>query len=339
MGILRIIRNTASRLIYSNRVTRALFRRLALDERCLTDLLSTSGIRHRIKTDSEVRKRFQILIEKTRVSRNASFMEEVFCEPGLELLQRLLDDNRMIGAICSDRALLRRILRNNDEQRMLADEVAQYGSLLHEVILTPRAKKALEKHFAALRGKRDAAEEANTLLDVLVQSGAYEAALASNSQLASTVRKMARNEAAIKESTVQKVKADLRNMIEEMANASPEEQQSLADLLHREWVFRVLSNNEDWRMRFIQRPSVLEKAVKWEAYVVALLSHDDVFERIAGNRFLIERLLSNESVRDMILSSPALLNTLASDPRLAGILKRVPPQKGPETVPIPGASE
>ena len=57
----RKLRKLAVSLIYSNPVTRAILRRLALDERSLADLLTTDRIRYRIETVPEIKQSFNRL--------------------------------------------------------------------------------------------------------------------------------------------------------------------------------------------------------------------------------------------------------------------------------------
>lgn len=64
----RSIRKSFAYLLVSNRLTRAAFRRIALDEAVLVDLLGTDRIRKRIVHNPEVREHFERLMERVSLA-------------------------------------------------------------------------------------------------------------------------------------------------------------------------------------------------------------------------------------------------------------------------------
>lgn len=117
-------------------------------------------------------------------------IRDAFFYPGLGAINDILSDPRAIDVICSNRKILRSIIRNPDEYRAIVDEVAQFGPMITEVINSAIGRKSLEEYFSSRCNPEEANELSQQLTLLLLENGVIERAISSDDQLFDSVNQL-----------------------------------------------------------------------------------------------------------------------------------------------------
>ncbi len=191
--MLRSLRKIIAKITMSNRFTRGLMIRLALDESIFPEILKSEIVQYRMDDEAEVRAVIRTLAAESRPVQSSSSTvktDDLYVEPGLSALHEILSHPRTLDVIASDRVLLRKVLRNPREINGIADEVAQYGPLLSEVLKSSSGRTAL-KHYIDTRPDTDEAQlVAQQLTNILIDNGAIHLAVQSDNDVSDSLKSL-----------------------------------------------------------------------------------------------------------------------------------------------------
>ena len=189
--MLRSLRKLIAKIIMSNRLTRGLMVRLALDESIFPEILKSEIVQYRMDDEAEVRAVIRTLAAESRLVQSSSSSvktDDLYVEPGLNALHEILSHPRSLDVLASDRVLLRKVLRNSREINGIADEVAQYGPLLSEVLKSSTGRTALKQYIDSRPDSDEAQLVAQQLTNILLDNRAIHLAVQSDNDVSDSLK-------------------------------------------------------------------------------------------------------------------------------------------------------